>query len=111
MKYKFLLVFSLLFLLVSCSKPIDELHKSYVGEWQGKQMWLLIEQSGNVSYKRKISNVTTSVNAPLQEFTNEGFVVGVWSFTTVFTVSEPPKKVEGKWQMVVDGVRLTKLNN
>jgi hypothetical protein len=71
-------------------------------------MALLITQDGSVAYKRIKKGMTTSVNGPLKEFDGDDFVVGVLFMTTTFKVSEPPHKVKGRWQMVVDGVRLTK---
>ena len=109
MKSKHLiLVFSLL-MLSACNKPIPESRLDYVGEWQSKEMVLLISQDGSVAYERKRGGVTTSVNGPLKKFVGDDFVVGVWFFATTFDVSEPPYEIDGKWQMVVDGVRLTKV--
>lgn len=71
-------------------------------------MKLLILTDGTVAYKRWKSGVTTSVNGPLKEFQGNNFVVGVGPFSTTFEVSEPPHEIDGSWQMVVDGVRLTR---
>lgn len=109
MKYKSILIISLLFLLSACAKPIEESRKLYLGEWQSKEMAILILQDGSVSYERLKNGMTTSVNGPLKEFVGDDFVVGIAFLTTTFVVSEPPHEVDGKWQMVVDGVRLTKV--
>lgn len=100
---------SFIFLLSVCSKPIDKSRLHYVGSWQNNEMALLILKDGSVAYKRLKGGVTTSVNGPLKEFNGDDFVVGVLFLTTIFKVTEPPHEVEGKWQMVVDGVRLTKV--
>ena len=108
MKYKALLIISILFLLSACSKPIDESKVDYVGAWNGPEMTLTISQNGNIKYKRVKGKVSTSLDAPLQEFTNDGFIVGIAFFTTTFIVSEKPHRVDGQWQMMVDDVLLTR---
>ena len=109
MKYRFLLICFMLFLLSACSQPLPEDKLSYVGEWQSKEMGLLILQDGTVAYKRLKGGVSTSVNGPLKEFVGDDFKVGIWFLTTTFEVSEPPHKSNDTWQMVVDGVRLTRV--
>jgi len=107
-KRGFLPILLFVALLAACSKPIPESRLSYVGEWKSKQMRLLILRDGSVAYKRLKGGATVSVTGPLKEFVGDDFVVGVRLFTTTFAVSRPPQKVDGKWPMVVDGVRLTK---
>jgi len=102
---------SLFFLvLVSCSNPIPESKMDYVGVWQGRGMGLLILPDGTVSYERLKEGGKVSVNGPLKEFVGDDFVVGVLFITTTFEVSEPPHEVNGQWQMVVDGVRLNRVD-
>ncbi|WP_233998408.1 hypothetical protein [Pseudoalteromonas sp. T1lg48] len=71
-------------------------------------MRLLILADGTVDYKRLKNGGTTSINAPLQEFEGDDFVVGLGFFNTRFEVTQAPHQVNGQWQMVVDGVLLTK---
>lgn len=99
----------MLMVLAACSKPLPEDRLEYVGDWQSKEMRLLILQDGTVSYKRLKGGGTVSVNGPLQEFAGDDFTVGLWVFKTTFKVTEPPHEVEGVWQMVVDGVRLRRV--
>lgn len=108
MKIRLVVISFSLLLLSACSKPLPEDKLSYVGEWQSKEMGLLILQDGTVAYKRLKGGGSTSVNGPLKEFVGDNFVVGFWFMTTTFEVLEAPNQVDGKWQMVVDGVRLTK---
>ena len=108
MKARFITLIACLLLLAGCSKPLPVDRLNYVGEWQSKEMSLLILADGSVSYKRLKSGATVSVNGPLKEFIGNDFVVGLWFLTTTFTVSEPPAQINGKWQMVVDGIRLTR---
>lgn len=108
MKIKTIAFISAIFLLTACSKPIEESRLNYVGSWQSNEMALLILQDGSVAYKRIKGGGTSSINGPLKEFDGDDFVVGVLFLTTTFKVTEPPHEVNGRWQMVVDGVRLTK---
>ena len=97
-------------LVVACSKPLPETKQNYVGEWQSDEMRLLILADGTVSYKRLKNGGTTSVNGPLKEFDGNDFIVGFMFFTTTFEVMEAPHEVDEQWQMVVDGVRLTRID-
>ena len=96
-------------LLVGCSKPLPESKRNYTGEWQSEEMKLLILADGTVAYRRFKKGVSTSVNGPIKEFNDNNFVVGFLFLTTTFEVTEPPHEVEEQWQMVVDGVRLTRI--
>jgi|GEM_PF-665649 len=109
MKAKITSVLLALLLISGCSKPLPTDKLSYVGEWKSKQMGLLIAGDGNMAYKRLIQGGTKSVNGPIKSFEGDDFVVGVLFLETRFVVSEPPHEVNGSWQMVVDGVRLTKV--
>ena len=71
-------------------------------------MYLLILTDGTVSYQRLKNGGSTSINAPLKEFVGDDFVVGLAFLTTTFDVKNAPHQVDGKWVMVVDGVKLTK---
>ena len=51
--------------LSACSKPVPPEKAAYVGEWQQKNMYLLITQYGQLSYKRVAGNSTTSMNVPI----------------------------------------------
>ena len=108
MKLKFGLLFLVSMLLVACSKPLPEDKLTYAGDWHSKEMELLILPDGTVAYKRLKSGGATSINGPIKKFEGNNFVVGIWFFTTTFEVAEPPVEIDGNWQMVVDGVRLTK---
>ncbi|MEM7561615.1 MAG: hypothetical protein AAF353_01060 [Pseudomonadota bacterium] len=100
----------LLALLAGCSNPLPEDRLDYAGEWQSKEMYLLILEDGTVAYKRLKNGGTTSINGPLKEFQGDNFLVGIGPLTTTFIVTKPPRQVNGQWQMEVDGVLLTKRN-
>jgi len=97
--------------LVACAKPVPSDKANYVGEWKGRAMSLLITQDGSVVYKRIKGGITTSINAPLQDFHGNNFDVGVGTLKTTFVVSMPPHEVNGKWKMTVDGVILTRVED
>ena len=95
-------------LLAGCSKPLPDTKQKYIGDWRSKEMRLLILADGTVAYQRSRNGATTSVNGPIKEFNDGSFVVGFLFLTTTFEVTEAPREVDEKWQMVVDGVRLTR---
>ncbi len=105
---KGLVIAFLAVLLFGCSKPLPSDRQAYVGVWESPEMRLLILADGTVDYKRLKNGGTTSINAPLQEFEGDDFVVGLGFFNTRFEVTQAPHQVNGQWQMVVDGVLLTK---
>ncbi|WP_051311511.1 hypothetical protein [Zooshikella ganghwensis] len=107
--HHFIILSCLVFLLSGCGKPVPENKLDYVGEWQSEEMRLFIARDGTVAYKRWKNGVTTSVNGPITEFIEDDFEVGLLFLTTRFEVSTPPRQVDGIWQMVVDGVMLTKV--
>ncbi|MGI0118812.1 hypothetical protein [Zooshikella sp. RANM57] len=106
---RFIILTCLIFLLTGCSKPVPENKLDYVGQWQSEEMRLFISRDGTVAYKRWKKGVTTSIDGPITEFIGDDFEVGVLFITTRFEVSTPPKQVDGVWQMVVDGVVLTRV--
>jgi hypothetical protein len=101
-------LFAALASLASCSKAVPQEKLGYVGEWQGKTMYLLITQDGSVKYKRLKEGGTTSVDGPLQGFNGNNFDVGVGPVKTTFVVSKPPYQDGAMQKMVVDGIELTK---
>lgn len=103
-----LLIFFVLILILSCSKPLPPEKNNYVGEWRGMGMYLLILQDGSVKYERVKGGGNVSINAPLKAFDGDDFIVGVAFMTTTFDVTVPPHEVGGVWKMVVDGVELTR---
>ena len=97
-----------LLLLAACTKPLPPEKSAYVGQWNAPGMSLLITQDGSVSYRRIKGGVTTTINAPLQKFEGDNFVVGLGLWTTTFVVSKPPREDAGRWKMTVDNVELVR---
>ncbi len=95
-------------LLSACSEPQSVMRPEYLGHWRGGDISLSIFADGSLAYKRNSKGVKTEINAPITEFSGNNIVVGMWFLTTTFVVSEPPHQVDGRWQMVVDGVLLTR---
>ena len=94
--------------LAACAKPVPPEKASYVGEWSGTAMALLITQDGSVAYRRLQGGVKKSIDAPLKEFRGDDFVAGVGPISTTFVVSVPPHLDGDAWKMTVDGVELTR---
>jgi len=95
--------------LAACGNPVPPEKSAYVGQWESPGFSLLIMQDGSVAYKRLHKGASTSVNGPLKGFEGDDFVVGIAFISTTFEVSEPPFQEDGQWKMVVDGVKLTKV--
>lgn len=104
-----LLATLLLVLLAGCGEPVPSGRMSYVGEWKGQDMRLVIAASGSVDYVRTRPNGKTTINAPIKKWEGHDFHVGVGFLTTRFVVSRPPSEREGVWTMVVDGVELRRV--
>jgi hypothetical protein len=94
--------------LAACAEPLPQSRKSYVGEWIGPEIRLEIGADGRVVYARREGNVTTSIEAPIQRFEGDSFVVGFAFMTTTFVVTRAPYQNAGRWLMVVDGVELAR---
>jgi hypothetical protein len=106
-KANWLWIFLAVFLM-SCSEPLPLDKLDYSGQWNGDQMQLHISREGRVLYKRKKNGVDVSLDAPLQRFEGNNFIVGVGLINTKFVVDQPPREIDGRWTMVVDGVQLTR---
>ncbi len=89
--------------------PLPADKSSYAGHWTGENVDLRISPEGRVNYLRSNGSSNTKLNAPLQRFDGEDFVVGVWMITTTFDVTDPPHEVEGVWTMTVDGTVMTRV--
>lgn len=94
--------------LAACAKPVPPEQKDFVGLWEAPEMRLLITADGSLDYKRIKGGGSTSINAPILEFTANGFSAGLGPLKTDFKVSQRPHAVEGVWKMTVDGVELTR---
>ena len=98
-------------LLAACSEPIPTEKRDYAGDWRAREMRLLITADGRCEYeRRREGGGSTSINAPIQRFEGDNFVVGIGVLTTTFVVSQPPRLVGGQWKMTVDGVELTRFS-
>ena len=98
-----------LLLVAACSgTPLPADKASYAGDWRAANMRLVITPDGSVSYERREGANSKSINAPLQRFEGDNFVVGMGPLTTTFVVTKPPWRDEALWKMTVDGVELVR---
>ena len=98
-------------LIAGCSEPIPQARLSYAGDWRANQMRLVITPAGYCEYsRRRDGGNSTTINAPIQRFEGDNFVVGIGLFSTTFIVSRPPHLDGGQWKMTVDGVELTRVS-
>ena len=105
------LLFACALLLAACGEPLPKDKLDYAGEWRGPQVYLLITPGGRCEYERRREAGNVSIDAPIQRFEGDNFVVGLGPLTTTFVVSQPPRIVDGKWKMTVDGVELTRVSS
>ena len=95
--------------LAGCSsEPLPPQRAAYVGEWHGENMLLVIRSDGFVHYERHRGSSNTTVDAPIQRFEGDDFIVGFGPFSTKFVVSRAPHEENGEWRMTVDGVELVR---
>ncbi len=95
-------------LLSGCGTPVPADKADYVGVWRSPEIRLSITQDGSIDYERHRGTARTTIDGPLQEFQGDDFAVGIWFISTTFVVSQPPYQEGGRWEMVMDGVELTK---
>ena len=96
-------------LLAGCAEPLPRDRLDYAGEWRGGPTWLLITPDGRCEYERRSGGKSVRIDAPIQRFEGDNFVVGLGPFGTTFVVSKRPKLDNGSWKMTVDGVELTRV--
>ena len=101
---------ALALLLAACSQPVPAAKAAYVGAWRAESMQLLITPDGYVRYERRKGSGRTSINAPIQRFDGDNFVVGVGFMHTTFVVTRPPHLEGSRWKMTVDGVELVRIS-
>ncbi len=110
MKYaQFFAIISLV-VISGCGEPLSEDKIDYVGLWKGGNEFIEISKDGSVSYAKVRPNNSETIDGPIKEFTDEGFVVGYLFLTKKFKVDKPPYREDGKWKMVLNGVEMTKAN-
>ena len=110
MKYIQFFAFISFVILSGCGEPLSKDKLDYVGLWRGGNELIEIKEDGSVSYAKVMLNSTETIEGPIKEFTDEGFVVGYLFLTTKFKVDKPPYQENGKWKMVLNGVEMTKAN-
>ena len=95
--------------LCACGIDIPAEKQNYIGQWQGENMELWIGANGTIDYESWKGAVNTEIEAPIQRFDGNNFDVGVWFFSTTFTVQKPPYQENGVWKMMVEGQELTRI--
>ena len=95
--------------LSGCGEPLPPDKILYAGDWAGGPISLRITLGGRVEYEKNEGGMNTSIEAPIQEFVGDDFVVGFLGIETTFVVSDPPHEIDGVWHMTVDGVALIRV--
>lgn len=97
-----------IFFLASCSEPLPENQKEFVGLWKSIQTSLLITESGRLEYSSQKSSVSTSVSMPIKSISGTEIIAGFLFFESVFEINGAPKDHDGFLALVVDGEKLFK---
>lgn len=106
-----LVLLPLLLMLSACAQPLPPERAAYVGTWRNGDTSLTITAGGRVAYFVSRDNgFHKKIQAPLQRFEGNDFVVGVGPFATTFVVSAPPQARPRGWTMTVDGVELHRVD-
>ncbi len=96
---------------IACSsKPLPDDKLAYAGHWTGKGVDLTLTEGGRCSYHRVSDDGSVDVDAPVQRFDGDDFVVGLAFFNTTFDVTAPPHQQDGRWHMTVDGHELVRID-
>lgn len=107
MKTKSLIIPLLFIILTGCSlmgTPLDENKKDFIGIWQTGPTRLVIYEKGRLDYKEP----GYSMEAPIQEFTDEYIKTGIWFIDKTFTIDRAPYQENGEWKMQIDGKTFTR---
>lgn len=91
------------------AKPVPEIYQSYVGTWKAEGVEFNIHRNGSLIYKAKDERSSIRLEAPIHNWSANGFSAGALFFQREFKVTKAPHKVNGQWQMVVNGNRLTRI--
>ncbi|MEM7155641.1 MAG: hypothetical protein AAF799_22515 [Myxococcota bacterium] len=101
---------SCVLVLTACKgQPLPADKAEFAGHWVGPGMDLVIRPEGHVTYEKVEGKGRTSIEGPLQGWQDDDFIVGVMVVKTKFEVTETPRELDGEWTMVVNGVRLKRV--
>ncbi len=95
-------------MIAGCVKPLPQDKQHYEGLWQAEGMSISIQVDGTLEYERVEGSSSRSINAPIDHFDGDDFVVSILFIETIFKVSHGPIFEKGQWTMTVDGVRLVR---
>lgn len=98
------------FWLAACAKPVPVDYADYVGHWRGEGTLLVIRADGHADFERVTGKSRVSIEGSCHSFTQDGFKIGIGLLSASFEVSEPPRLLDGRWRMTVDGVELTRVD-
>lgn len=86
--------------------PVDR--RDLIGSWSAVGIDLEVSPTGDVHYAKNSGTGLTSLDGPVTEWTDDGFVVGVFGVGTTFRIDEAPHQVEDHWETVIDGMTLSR---
>ena len=82
---------------------------AYVGTWKSETLTLRIAGDGTFEYSHSENYGNTHYGGRIRGFDSDDFTVLIPPFFPGrFHVTEPPHQVDGRWEMVVDGIRVNR---
>ena len=96
--------------LLGCARPVPADYANYVGHWRGDGTLLVIRADGHADYERVTGKSRLTIEGACHSFTESGFKIGMGLLSAHFEVTHPPRRVDGRWRMTVDGVELTRVD-
>lgn len=110
MKHSLGLVLTLLLLVVvllACGKktPLDDAHKDFAGKWvaaDGTFVQFFLDGTGN------LKSGSTEVTGGAVTFGQGTVTIKLFGIGKDMQITQPPREVDGKWALVLDGIEYLK---
>ena len=83
-------------------------HAEIVGVWQSSEITLVVGADGLLEHEEHTDGTNRSFNAPILEWSDDGFTAGIGPIKKVFRIDTPPARLEGVWTMSINGTVLTR---
>ncbi len=109
-----MLLVMVLFIVQCAGVPVPKKRQNYIGVWESlygspTYMFMAISSNGQFRYKRVDVGRSVAFTVPIKEWNGKNFKAGVGTALTEFKVDKTPYQSGGRWYMVVDGVKLLKI--
>lgn len=89
--------------------PVPDDKDDYVGVWKSENgSYVQIDESGICKYKWKDGSTTTELAKGAASWKDDTFLCTWFLFESDFSVEQPPRRADGRWEMKMDGKRLVR---